>query len=97
MARRELVLRARLGLPQGLIERAAAPKQPALKQPGAPSMRRTSAAWVGKQESKARKPSSKPGAPSLRRTSAARVGKQKSKVAQPGTTKRPSSQRSARP
>ena len=104
MARRERLLRARLGLPQGLIERATTPSpSPTKKKPGAtsnlgaPSMRRTSAAWVGKQESKARKPSSKPGAPSMRRTSVARVGKQKPEPAQPGITTRPSSNRSARP
>ncbi|MGA2169024.1 MAG: rRNA maturation RNase YbeY [Terracidiphilus sp.] len=33
MARRERLLRARLGLPQGLIERAEAPKQRAIKSP----------------------------------------------------------------
>ncbi len=33
MARRERVLRARLGLPEGLIERAEAPKQRAVKSP----------------------------------------------------------------
>jgi probable rRNA maturation factor len=33
MARRERLLRARLGLPQGLIERAKAPKQRAIKSP----------------------------------------------------------------
>jgi probable rRNA maturation factor len=58
MARRELLLRARLGLPKGLIERATAAPQPSAtkkklaapsKKLGAPSMRRTSAAWVGKQ------------------------------------------------
>ena len=35
MARREQVLRARLGLPKGLIERAAAPKPPAGKRTAA--------------------------------------------------------------
>jgi probable rRNA maturation factor len=77
MARRERLLRARLGLPQGLIERATTPSpSPTKKKPGA---------------------TSKPGAPSLRRISAARVGEQESGPAQPGITKRPSSNRSARP
>jgi probable rRNA maturation factor len=34
MARRERLLRARLGLPQGLIERPKTPKQPILKGHG---------------------------------------------------------------
>ena len=57
MARRERLLRAHLRLPQGLIERAEAPAAPAIKKKlGAPSMRRTSVAWVGSQEAPGGKP-----------------------------------------
>lgn len=72
MARRELVLRARLGLPKGLIERATAAPQPSAtkkklaapsKKLGAPSMRRTSAAWVGKQAPNTPKPRANSSAP----------------------------------
>lgn len=50
MARREKVLRARLRLPQGLIERTEAPAASASKKKlGAPSMRLTSVAWMGSQ------------------------------------------------
>lgn len=74
MARRELLLRARLRLPKGLIERATAAPPPSSpkkklgatskpgtpsKKPGAPSMRRTSAAWVGKQRPNTPQPASK--------------------------------------
>jgi probable rRNA maturation factor len=71
MGRRELVLRARLRLPKGLIERAtsAPPPPPTKKQAapskklGAPSMRRTSAAWVGKQAPNTPKPPTKSSKP----------------------------------
>ena len=57
MARRELLLRARLGLPQGLIERAGTPGASAIKKKlGAPSMRRTSVAWVGSHNAPSGKP-----------------------------------------
>jgi probable rRNA maturation factor len=60
MARREQVLRARLGLPKGLIERAVAHQpSPIAKKSGAPSMRRTSAAWVGKQTPNIAKPATR--------------------------------------
>ncbi|MDR3726624.1 MAG: rRNA maturation RNase YbeY [Terracidiphilus sp.] len=68
MARRELVLRARLGLPKGLIERATAPSPtPIAKKPGAPSMRRTSAAWVGKQKSNTAQPPTNSSSPKAAR------------------------------
>jgi probable rRNA maturation factor len=68
MARREQVLRARLGLPKGLIERATATPQPPApsKKLGAPSMRRTSAAWVGKQAPNTPKPPTKSSKPKSR-------------------------------
>jgi probable rRNA maturation factor len=54
MARRERLLRARLRLPQGLIERAtSAPKAPArTKKLGAPSLRRSSVERVENKNSK---------------------------------------------
>jgi probable rRNA maturation factor len=55
MARRERLLRGRLGLPQGLIERAEAPKASARKKLGAPSLRRTSVARVGNLKSQPEK------------------------------------------
>lgn len=69
MARREQVLRARLNLPKGLIERATAPSR-ITKKPAAP-----------KKKPGVR--SKTLGAPSLRRTSAARVGKQTPNTPQP--------------
>jgi len=53
MARRERLLRAKLKLPQGLIERVEGISKPTQKQAqklGAPSLRRSSAARVGKHE-----------------------------------------------
>jgi probable rRNA maturation factor len=82
MARRELVLRARLHLPKGLIERATAAPPPSApkKKPGTTSKPGTR---------------SKLGAPSSRRTSAARVGKQTLIPPQPAT--KTSSKKAARP
>lgn len=78
MARRERLLRNRLGLPQGLIERAATPEPSVLpkkrvpissKKLGAPSLRRTSVARVGSQEARATKPPSASCKPSSRKPS----------------------------
>jgi probable rRNA maturation factor len=67
MARRERLLRGRLGLPQGLIERAGAPEASARKKKlGAPSLRRTSVARVGNLKSQPEKPRTKDHAPSSR-------------------------------
>jgi probable rRNA maturation factor len=77
MARREQVLRARLRLPKGLIERATAPSpSPTNKKPGTTTK-------LGAPFQKPGAPAKKLGAPSSRRTSAARVGKQKPNTAQP--------------
>ena len=71
MARRERLLRARLRLPQGLIERAtSAPKAPArTKKLGAPSLRRSSGARVGNKNSNGRVPQNSPLRPGRPRTS----------------------------
>jgi probable rRNA maturation factor len=67
MARRERLLRGRLGLPQGLIERAGAPQVSVSKQKlGAPSLRRTSVARVGNLKSRPEKPRTKGRSPSSR-------------------------------
>lgn len=58
MARRERLLRARLELPQGLIERSAGPGKP--QKLRAPSLRLSSVARVGKQQPKPRKPQISP-------------------------------------
>ena len=67
MARRERLLRAKLGLPQGLIERAAAPKNAAVK---AVSKRATKAPCpiLSRTLRKGGKPRTSPRAPSSRKT-----------------------------
>jgi probable rRNA maturation factor len=67
MERRERMLRGRLGLPQGLIERAEGPEASVSKKKlGAPSLRRTSVARVGNLKSRLEKHRTKDRAPSSR-------------------------------
>jgi probable rRNA maturation factor len=61
MARRERLLRARLGLPQGLIERSVTRVPGKPRTEGAPSLRRPLAARAGKKEPKGRKPQARRG------------------------------------
>jgi len=61
MARRERLLRARLGLPQGLIERSVTRVLGKPRTQGAPSLRRPLAVRVGNKEPKGRKPQARRG------------------------------------
>jgi len=66
MARRERLLRKRLGLPPGLIERAATESPASSNKLGAPSLRRSSVARVGDQKAPAKKSPSTSSKPSNR-------------------------------
>jgi probable rRNA maturation factor len=90
MARRERLLRARLGLPQGLIERAGTPNASASKKKRVPQVSSAAAERPGK-------PNTLPGAPSMRRTSVAWVGSHKAPSGKSSTSTRVPSARSARP